>query len=237
MRSAVCDDDKFERALLCSEVRRAWEDAVITEYDNGPELYRHIQKGAYFDLVFLDILMDGENGIDTGKKIRRYCPAMSLVFVSSSREFGPEAFEVNALQYLVKPCDASQMAEVKRRYQRGRENKVLIHLGRQQTQEIPCGMITYIESVHNNLLIHLVTGAALKIRGSLHGFMEEVDDRFIRVNRGILVNMEAIEQMNSDSCQVAGMIFTLSRKERAANKRRYNNWLFRTAIGERQYSS
>lgn len=236
MRIAVCDNDKFERGLLCSEIRKIWEDAAITEYDNGMELYRQIQKGAYFDLVFLDILMDGENGIETGKKIRRYCPAMALVFVSASREFGPEAFELNALYYLVKPCDSFQMAEVKRRYQRGRENKVLIHLGRNQTQEIPCSMITYIESVHNNLLIHLVTGATVKIRGSLQGFMEEVDDRFIRVNRGILVNMEAIEQMNTDSCQVAGMIFMLSRKERAANKRRYNNWLFRTAMGEQKYS-
>ena len=62
--------------------------------------------------------------------------------------------------------------------------------------------------------------------------MEKVDERFLRVNRGILVNMEAIEQMNTDSCQVAGMIFMLSRKERAANKRRYNDWLFKTAMGE-----
>ena len=44
--------------------------------------------------------------------------------------------------------------------------------GKDQTQEIPCYMITYIESVHNNFMIHLVKGATVKVRGSLIGFME-----------------------------------------------------------------
>ena len=61
---------------------------------------------------------------------------------------------------------------MKERYQRGRESKAVSSVGKDQTQEIPCYMITYIESVHNNFMIHLVKGATVKVRGSLIGFME-----------------------------------------------------------------
>lgn len=236
MRIAVCDDEKMERESLCQEIRRAWADAEIEEFESGVRIHEQIRKGAYYDIVFLDILLDDSNGIEIGRKIRSLFPSMALVFVSNSRDFGPEAFEVNALHYLVKPCDQEQLAQVKERYQRGRESKAVIRLGKDQTQEIPCYMITYIESVHNNLMIHLVTGATVKVRASLCGFMEQVDDRFLRVNRGVLVNMEAIDQMNTDSCQVSGMTFILSRKERAANKRRYNNWMFQKVMSGRQHS-
>ena len=63
-------------------------------------------------------------------------------------------------------------------------------------------------------------------------FMENLDERFLRVNRGIIVNMEAIERMDSDSCRVEGLIFMLSRKERSELRKRYNDWLFRNAMGE-----
>lgn len=236
MKIAVCDDEKMERELLCQEIRKTWEDAEIFEFGRGCDILDLIRKGVYYDIVFLDILLSDTNGIEIGRRIRTFFPALTLVFVSNSRDFGPEAFEVNALHYLVKPCNQVQLAQVKKRYQCGRERKAVIRLGKDQTQEIPCYMITYIESVHNNLLIHLFTGTTVKVRGSLCGFTEQVDDRFLRVNRGVLINMEAIEQMNTDSCQVSGMTFALSRKERAANKRRYNNWLFQRALGEQQFS-
>lgn len=232
MRIAVCDDHKGDREILQKQLMEVWDGAEIDSYETGREIFGQIQNGVYYDLIFMDIFMGQEDGIAVGRKLHRYYPTVSLVYVSNSRDFGPEVFEVNALHYLVKPCDMAQLKEVKRRYLKGRESKVEVSLGRNQNREIPCHMITYVESVHNNLLIHLITGASLKIRGSIQGFMDKVDERFLRVNRGVLVNMEAIEQMNTDSCQVAGMIFMLSRKERAANKRRYNDWLFRMAMGE-----
>ena len=64
--------------------------------------------------------------------------------------------------------------------------------------------------------------------------MEKLDDRFLRINRGVIVNMEAIERMNGDSCEIGGITFMLSRRERAENRRRYNDWLFKIAMGGKE---
>ena len=49
----------------------------------------------------------------------------------------------------------------------------------------------------------------------------------MRINRGVIVNMEAVEKMNTDSCEIDGMIFMLSRRQRTENRKKYNDYLFR----------
>ncbi len=233
MNIAVCDDEKEDREELCKDLKEVWDDAQIGAFENGTELFRKIQQGYYFDLIFMDIIMEQGDGIKIGKKIRRYFPGIELVYVSNSREFGPEIYELNALHYLVKPYTKEALEEVKHRFllYREKRRRAIIHLGRERQQDIPLHMITYIESSHNNLLIHLITGSEIKIRESMRSFMEKLDGRFLRINRGIIVNMESIEQMRTDSCKIVGMTFMLSRKGKAENKKKYNDWLFRSAMG------
>lgn len=233
MKIAVCDDEKQDREQLCGDLRALWREAEIDAFENGADVFRRIQQGYYYSLVFLDIFMSRENGIETGKEIRTYFPEIPLVYISNSRDFGPEAFELDALHYLVKPYSREALQEVKRRFEElGRKRKTaVLHLGREKQQKIPLHMITYIESSHNNLLIHLITGSVVKIRGSIQGFMEGLDERFLRINRGVIVNMESVERMDSDACEVGGMTFMLSRKEKTENRKKYSDWLFRSAMG------
>lgn len=70
MRIAVCDDEKMERESLCQEIRRAWADAEIEEFESGVRIHEQIRKGAYYDIVFLDILLDDSNGIEISRKER-----------------------------------------------------------------------------------------------------------------------------------------------------------------------
>ncbi len=233
MNIAVCDAEKKDREKLCRDLKEVWDNTQIETFENGTEMFRKIQQGTYFDLIFLDVIMEQDDGIKTGKKIRRYFPGIELVYISSSREFGPEIYELNALHYLVKPYTQEALLEVKHRFWAYREKRrrAVIHLARERQQDIPLHMITYIESSHNNLLIHLITGSEIKVRGSLQSFMEKLDGRFLRINRGVIVNMESIEQMKADSCKIVGITFMLSRKGKAENKKRYSDWLFKNAIG------
>lgn len=233
MNIAVCDDEKEDREELCRDIREIWSEAQINAFENGMEVFRKIQQGSYFDLIFLDIVMEQGDGIETGREIRRYFPGIELVYISNSREFGPEIYELNALHYLVKPYTREKLDEVKHRFlvRSERRKRAVVHLGREKQQDIPLHMITYIESSHNNLLIHLITGSEVKIRGSIQSFMERLDERFLRINRGVIVNMESIEQMSADSCEIMGMTFMLSRKEKTENRKKYNDWLFRSAMG------
>lgn len=233
MNIAVCDDEREDREELCRDLKEIWGSAKIEAFENGMDVMRKIRQGSYFDLIFLDIIMEQGNGIMTGKEIRKFFPEIELVYISNSREFGPEIYELNALHYLVKPYTREKLEEVKSRFMKRCEKRkrAVIHLNREKQQDIPMHMIIYIESSHNNLLIHLITGSEVKIRGSICGFMEHLDERFLRINRGVIVNMESIERMGADSCEIAGITFMLSRKGKAENKKKYNDWLFSSAMG------
>lgn len=230
MRIMICDDERNEREELARCVRKVWTEAVIDEAGTACELQEKFLKKHSYDLIFLDIYLDEFDGITAGRWIRSHYPDINMVFVSNSREFGPEVFEVNALHYLMKPCGRSGIEEVKRRYEANVKKNAVVHIGTRMQGEIPVRKIVYIESEHNNLQIHLVNGSVLTVRDSLQNYMEKLDERFFRINRGIIVNMEAVDKMNTDSCEIAGKTFMLSRKSRKESRKRYSDYIFDIAV-------
>ena len=185
MKIIVCDDVKEDREELRQKVEKIWPHTQVEEISSGEELLGNIRRGESYDLIFLDIYMDSVSGIDAGKWIHDNFPEMNMVFVSSSRDFGPELFQINAMHYLLKPYGLEELKEVKRRLLQRREKDAVIRL----------------------------------------------DDRFLRINRGVVVNMDAVEKMNSDSCEIAGLTFMLSRKTRHESRKKYNDFLFQRAMG------
>lgn len=226
-RMIVCDDVKSEREELVRGIKATWLDAVIDEAASGQEVLWKLEKDPDYDFVFLDIYMDGMDGIETGRKIRESYPDVRLVFISSSREFGPEAFELNAVYYLVKPYRMELLAEIRNRCSPQDEREILLYdVGSRQEQRILCRKIDYIESAHNYMFVHLVTGTELKVRKSMQEIESELGERFLRINRGIIVNMDAVDRMNYDSCEISGMTFMLSRQQRVECRRKYNDYIF-----------
>lgn len=207
MRIAVCDDVQADLDEMRHQLMETWQDAKIDTFIRSTELLPRIKSGVRYDLVFLDIIMKSENGIVLGHRIMQEVPDSKLVYVSNSREYGPEIYELNIFYYLLKPCDAEKLEAIRKRFQKYQERRVVVRLSKDHIEDLPYHRISYIENDHNNLLIHLTNGSFLQIRESMQRFMENLDERFLRVNRGIIVNMEAIERMDCDSCRVEGLIF------------------------------
>ena len=223
----VCDDVKEDREELIRNISEVWKEPVIEEAQSGQEVLWKLGKDREYDFVFLDIYMDGMDGIETGRKIREEYPDIRLVFVSSSREFGPEAFELNAVHYLLKPYKKELLIELRDRFRLTGESTVSLYdsVSRQEVT-VPSGRILYIESARNYIYVHLATGAELKVRKSMQEAEEELDERFLRISRGVIVNMDAVERMNYDSCEIEGITFMLSRNHRIEHRRKYNDYIF-----------
>lgn len=234
MKIMICDDEKEAREFLRGCVENVWTGSEIQEADSAQAVLQLIRKGQTYDLLFLDIYLHEMDGIEAGKWIKDNFPEINMVFVSNSRAFGPELFEIGALHYLVKPCGVKEMEEVKRRFEdRRRQDAFLRIRSGAQGKEIPFQRIAYIESEHNNLHIYLLNGTVFTVRDSIQNYMDRLDDRFLRINRGVIINMEAVDRMNVDSCEIAGKIFLLSRKTRAESRKRYNDYLFEITVGTR----
>ena len=106
MRIAIVDDISEERTLLRnrleSQFSRRNVHTDILEYENG-ETFLTAAKECPFTVVFLDIYMNGSNGIDTAKELRRSDTDCLLIFTTTSTDHALEGFQVRALHYLVKP--------------------------------------------------------------------------------------------------------------------------------------
>ena len=106
-RIAFCDDD----AALLHQMQDFLEQyrtlrgvqLELAPYTKPMELLADIEAGVRFDVLFLDVLMPGINGINTAREIRRYDTAVQIIFVTSSSEFAVQSYVVGAYYYQLKP--------------------------------------------------------------------------------------------------------------------------------------
>ncbi|MBS5874178.1 MAG: response regulator transcription factor [Clostridiales bacterium] len=108
LQIAICDDEKAVRDALFSLSRdmlaKAGEDAQITLFPDGNSLCHACETDdASFDLIFLDIKMDGLDGMDTARRIRACDDKVLIVFITSSAEYVFRGYEVRAFRYILKP--------------------------------------------------------------------------------------------------------------------------------------
>ena len=103
MRIAICDDErndanKIRFALLDVENR-----LEIDIFESGQDFLDSIKVGRQYDLVFMDIYMGDENGMEIVRAMQAISPDTQVIFSTISVDHAVEAFEVNAIGYLVKP--------------------------------------------------------------------------------------------------------------------------------------
>ena len=107
MRIALIDDDRAQiealsRLVLAEVSNSGYPASKIEAFDSGEAFLAKWQPGAY-DIMILDIFMDGLSGVDVARKIREADDTVRLVFCTTSNEFASESYEVNAQYYLHKP--------------------------------------------------------------------------------------------------------------------------------------
>lgn len=139
MRIAIIDDLLTDLEYLRSNVCR-WADEHAVPLIPGPALFENgetfleqFQKDRY-DIIFLDIFMEGMNGMDTARRIRECDDACRLVFTTTSAEYAVDSYEVDSSYYLVKPYSYEKLSlalTVAARLFWNRDNSLLCRTGEQ----------------------------------------------------------------------------------------------------------
>ncbi|MEJ2383554.1 MAG: LytTR family DNA-binding domain-containing protein [Xanthomonadales bacterium] len=123
LRTIVVDDERLARRLIVSILREMPEVDIVAECSNGREAVRAVSDKAP-ELMFLDIKMPGWNGFDVIKKIQPEQLPM-VVFCTAFERYALDAFEVHAVDYLVKPLDEERVhLAVRRALARHREDQL-----------------------------------------------------------------------------------------------------------------
>ena len=112
MKIAICDDEVHFMDALCPLLeqwaRERGIKLMIHQFTNGDDLIAAHQSEC-MDLIFLDIIMPLLSGIDTAREFRNMNQNVPIVFLTSSREFAFNSYEVKAFNYLIKPVDPEKI--------------------------------------------------------------------------------------------------------------------------------
>lgn len=213
IRTVIVDDEPPARAVLREFLAAADDIELVAECANGFEAVRTIAELGP-DLVFLDIQMPKLNGFEV---LELLDPGPAIIFVTAHDEFALRAFEVNAVDYLLKPFGRERLAEALERL-RARlavhprlplgptalaaqarppghfAERVLVKDGAQITV-IPAANIDLVEAQDDYVLIHVGGRTHLKTQ-TLSELAASLDPaQFVRVHRSALVNVERIARI------------------------------------------
>jgi two-component system response regulator LytT len=118
LRVVVVDDEQLAREELCYQLAQLGEIEIVAQATNGPEALTAVERHEP-DLVFLDIQMPGLGGFEVARRLlQRQEDAPALVFVTAFDQHAIEAFEVNAVDYLLKPVEAGRLEQALQRARR-----------------------------------------------------------------------------------------------------------------------
>lgn len=224
MKIAIVEDSKEDSEYLLHIIEE-WASsndikALCHCYPSGEAFLAQFVPGGCH-LVFLDIYMDGLNGIDTAKAIRARDMNCLLVFLTSSREHAWDAFPIHPFDYIVKPCSpdriASVMCETIRALPEAGQTLELT-LGRQKISFAYSSLMA-LEADGHYAIVSSEGGmpARCYIR-SFSGLWESLsrDPRFLLCNRGIILNMDYIEKLSdNDFILKNGQTFPIRKNKRS----------------------
>ncbi|MDE6026388.1 MAG: LytTR family DNA-binding domain-containing protein [Lachnospiraceae bacterium] len=215
MNIAVCDDEENMRIYIKKLIEMQDVDCRIIDFTSSEELLRFWRQagGEQIDVLFLDISMDGTDGMKTAEQIRKWKEEKNealwgslplLIFVTGYSEYMPKAFSVNAFGYLVKPVNEAEFAEVftqavrEYRYLKAKKNaeprEILVRNGN-VTRNISVDDIYYVESSNRKIIV-VMQDETIECYGKIGDLEHELQKDFFRIHKGYLVNMKYVERYN-----------------------------------------
>lgn len=238
MRLAIVDDIVSERKELHNRLSvilyHCSHDAEIFEYADG-ETFLSAAEKERFEIIFLDIYMNGANGIEIAKKLRTFDQECIIIFTTSSTDYALDGFRVRALHYLVKPYS----------------NKELENLFKEIIARLPAtdkyldinivggavrlrfNEIIYASHFKHQIHIHTLDGNTTVTRQTFRDFVSslEGDDRFFMCSRGVIINLDYAEDFDGTAFKLKnGDTISVSRDITKSARLAFGDYLFKRRI-------
>ncbi len=227
--AALCDDElaeleKTEKILCDYETRHLGLNFVTHRFKRADELLYLVREESYVpDVIFMDIFMpdNGKNscplGIDAAKELRSMGYKGKIVFLTTSREYALEAYDVDALQYLVKPVAEERLFllldNLLKDIDEERRKFILLKIEGNHVR-VPLNDIVYCEAQGKKQCLYLADGSCRLLRTTMAEFYEQLlsYQEFVRLGSGFIVNLGYIESLNAkELCMANGTKIYLPR--------------------------
>lgn len=207
-RLAICEDDPLEGQHLfrvCGELLAARQiPHTLRLFSSADALAKELeQDSGAFDLLLLDIQMEGKSGMTLAKELYRRQVPVRFLFITGYVEYALEGYEVHPIHYLLKPVEPGQLEEVLVQdwKEHHRAKSLLLRYG-SKTLSLPVADIRYMESSN-----HTLTIATTKTEYSFPISLSEAENLvppgiFYRCHNSYLVNIGQVEEISRIACNL-----------------------------------
>lgn len=203
MRIAVVDDERPARSELVYLIRQCSPDAEIVEAESGEKLLELFESDM-FDICFIDIDLKGANGTTLASMIKSKSEEVSIIFATAYQEYAVKAFELGAVDYLLKPFDLERVRKTIDRVRNrtysstgkgtGAIDKVMVNKGT-SFQVVDVKDIIYIETEKRSCKIHTKDHSYIQ-NESLNYYESRLKEkRFFRIHKSYLINLDYVSEM------------------------------------------
>ncbi|MEM8968539.1 MAG: LytTR family DNA-binding domain-containing protein [Bacteroidota bacterium] len=207
----IIDDEELARELVATHLAQLPEFEVVAACASALEARRVLQQNA-IDLLFLDIEMPLMKGTEFFKNLLH---KPKVIFTTAYRDYALDGFELNAVDYLLKPITFERLFKATEKFlsqqpevspitalpdEAIRKDHIFIRKDRKQVKVL-LDSILYIESRKDYITIHL-PNEQYTVKYSISGFHQQLDDRFLRIHRSYLVNVDKVTAYTKQDVEI-----------------------------------
>ena len=206
MNIAYCEDEKIQKEIL-EELLCRWGKVDLVWYESAEQMLFECDGRYPFDLIILDIQMRNQNGMELARQIRRADPQVPLLFLTATKEYAFEGYEVNALRYLIKPIQPSQLFAILDEIQASTKRSILLNGNR-----IDLNALVYVEAEAH--YCHLVfEDHRQKEKIGIRELKTMLDDSFVMIHRSYLVNIAKVDQIRREELSAGSFTLPVARSQ------------------------
>lgn len=203
----IVDDEPLARELITSHLAHFESFELIDSFENALKAYTFLENNDV-DLIFLDIEMPLLKGNDFLKKLKK---PPKVIFTTAYREYALEGYELNVVDYLLKPITFDrffvsiekfkQLQTPKKQEEKVIEKHIFVSSGIKNIKII-FDEILYIESLKDYITIHLENKISYHLKFNISSFEKLLNQDFVRIHRSFIINVKKLRAYTKNEIEI-----------------------------------